>query len=120
MNDVPNPRSRWHWLRILSTTVACLCILGASAAAIVVINRTEPTAQQIETKRKSAALVETVTVERGTYSPRLVVLGTVRPAQDIILSPRVSGQVVELSPKLVPGGDGARRRSFAADRPGRL
>ena len=70
----------------------------------MVINRTEPTAQQIEATRKSAALVETLTVERGTYTPRLVVLGSVEPAQDIILSPRVRGQVLELSPSFVPGG----------------
>ncbi len=46
-----------------------LAILAASAAAIVVINHTEPTAQQINATRKSAALVETVTVQRGTYRP---------------------------------------------------
>jgi RND family efflux transporter MFP subunit len=71
---------------------------------VVVINQTEPTAEQINATRKSAALVETVTVERGTFAPRLVVLGTVQPAQDILLSPRVSGQVIELSPKFTPGG----------------
>ena len=68
------------------------------------INRTQPTAQQIEATRKSAALVETITVQRGTYNPRLVVLGSVEPAQEIVLSPRVSGQVLELSPEFVPGG----------------
>ncbi len=78
--------------------------MGASAAAIVVINRTEPTAQQINTRRKSSALVETVTVRRGVYAPQLVVLGTVRPAQDIVLSPRVRGQVMSLSQKFAPGG----------------
>lgn len=82
----------------------CLSILGASAAAIVVINQTEPTAQQIESTRRSAAIVETITVQRGTYSPRLVVLGSVQAASEIMLSPRVEGQVVELSPKFVPGG----------------
>ena len=70
----------------------------------MVINRTQPTAQQIEATRKSAALVETVTVERGTYAPRLVVLGSVEPAREIVLSPRVSGQVLEISPSFVPGG----------------
>lgn len=104
MNDASKQRPIWRWLRIVSTAIVCLAILGASAAAIVVINRTEPTAQQIETTRKSAALVETVTVERGTFSPRLVVLGTVEPARDIVLSPRVSGQVISLSPRFVPGG----------------
>lgn len=68
------------------------------------INQTEPTAQQIESTRKSAALVETLTVQRGTYRPRLVVLGSVQPARDIILSPRVSGQVLEISSNFAPGG----------------
>jgi RND family efflux transporter MFP subunit len=84
--------------------IVCLAILAASAAAIVWINQTEPTAEQITATRKSAALVETVTIKLGTYAPRLVVLGTVQPAQDIVLSPRVAGQVIEMSPKLVPGG----------------
>ncbi|MCA9211483.1 MAG: efflux RND transporter periplasmic adaptor subunit, partial [Planctomycetales bacterium] len=68
------------------------------------INRTEPTAEQINTRRQSAALVETAQLERGTYSPQLVVLGTVEPAQEIVLSPRIRGQITELSEKFVPGG----------------
>lgn len=104
MDDASRPQRRRSWLGIMGNALACLGILGASAAAIVVINRTEPTAQQIDTKRKSAALVDTVKVQRGTHSPRIVVLGTVQPAQDIMLSPRVRGQVLELSPEFVPGG----------------
>ncbi len=104
MNDASKPRSTRRWLSALGNATICVAVLAASAAAIVVINRSEPTAQQLNTVRKSAALVETVTVERGTYSPHLVALGTVEPAQDIVLSPRVSGQVLELSPEFVPGG----------------
>ncbi|KAA5539573.1 efflux RND transporter periplasmic adaptor subunit [Roseiconus nitratireducens] len=104
MTDAPQSRSSRRWLRVIGNLAACLAILAASAGAIVWINRTEPTAQQIKATRQSSALVETVTVRRGTYSPRLVVLGTVQAAQDITLSPRVSGQVIEMSPKLVPGG----------------
>ncbi len=78
--------------------------MGAATGAIVYINTTEPTAKQTKATRKSAALVETVTVQLGTYSPRIAVLGTVQPAQQIILSPRVSGQVAMLSDKFVPGG----------------
>ncbi len=104
MNGNPTKRSSRRWIRALVSVIVCSCLLGASAAAIVVINRTEPTAQQVEATRKSAALVETVTVQRGTYHPRLVVLGSVEPAQRIVLSPRVSGQVIELSPRFVPGG----------------
>lgn len=104
MSDAEPSRSPWLWLRIIGNLLACLVILGLSAAAIYWINQTEPVAETITATRKSAALVETLSVSRGTYRPRLVVLGTVRPAQDIVLSPRVNGQVLELSPKLVPGG----------------
>lgn len=104
MSDASKQRPKWRWLRILGTTITCLAILGASAAAVVVINKTEPTAQQVNATRKSSALVDTITAERGTYSPQLVVLGTVEPAQDITLGPRISGQVVELSPEFIPGG----------------
>ncbi|MEZ6117433.1 MAG: efflux RND transporter periplasmic adaptor subunit [Pirellulaceae bacterium] len=89
---------------MLVNAIACLAILAASAAAIVIINRTEPTAQIINATRKSAALVETFTAEHGSYSPKLVVLGSVRPAQDILLSPRVRGQVVKISADFIPGG----------------
>lgn len=104
MNDAGKPRSKRRWLSALLNATVCLAILAASAFAIVVINQSEPTAQQINTKRKSAALVETLAVQRGTYAPQLVVLGTVQPAQQIVLSPRVGGQVMELSPEFLPGG----------------
>lgn len=104
MNEAPNQRPQLSWLRFLGNLMLCLLILGAAAAAIVWINKTEPTAQLGGATRKSAALVETITVKRGTYRPRLFVLGTVEPAREIILSPRVSGQVVELSASFVPGG----------------
>lgn len=106
MNEAPaqRPKAIWRWVRIIVSLIACLLILAAAAIAIVVINRTEPVAQKVNASRKSSALVETVIVSRGTYSPRLVVLGAVQAAQDVVLSPRVSGQVLEMSPKLVPGG----------------
>lgn len=103
MNEFQSP-PKWRWFGVVGTLVACVAILSASAAAIVVINRTEPTAKQIKATRKSAALVETMTVKRGTFSPTLRVLGTVQAAQEIVLSPRVSGQVVEVSPQFLPGG----------------
>ncbi|MEW4488156.1 efflux RND transporter periplasmic adaptor subunit [Thalassoglobus sp. JC818] len=104
MNEVATIRPKRLWARVLITGFICLAILGASAAAIVIINQTEPTAQQIEATRKSAALVQTVSVKRGDYSPRLDVLGTVRPAQSIVLSPRISGQITDVARSFVPGG----------------
>jgi len=106
MNDAPAKKSSTALkiLQFLGTAVVCLTILGVSVAAVVVINQTEPKAQQIEATRKSSAIVETVTVEKGSYSPSLQVLGTVQAAREITLSPRVNGQIVAMSPKFVPGG----------------
>lgn len=103
MNE-PQPSRRWRWLGVLATTIACVAIVAASAAAIVVINRTEPTAKQISATRKSSALVETTIVERKDYSPRLSMLGTVLAARDITLGPRISGQVTEVAESFLPGG----------------
>ncbi len=94
----------WIWLKGLASLLVCAAIIGGSIYAVILINRTEPTAQKIDRVRKSSALVETEIVSRGDYSPKLVVLGNVQPAQDITLSPRVSGQVIEVSPGFVPGG----------------
>ncbi|QDT11776.1 efflux RND transporter periplasmic adaptor subunit [Planctomycetes bacterium K23_9] len=103
MSEVAPRTERW-WIRFLTSAVVCLAILGGAVAAIVVINRTEPTAKQINATRKSAALVQTQTAKRGTFSPRLVVLGSIEPAREIVLGPRVRGQVIDLSPSFSPGG----------------
>lgn len=103
MSDATSTGAR-GWLSVILNTIMCFIILGATAAGVWWINRTEPRAEQINHRRKSAALVETITVERKDWSPQLVVLGTVRPAQDIVLSPRVRGQVLSLSQSFVPGG----------------
>ncbi|MEM9366494.1 MAG: efflux RND transporter periplasmic adaptor subunit [Planctomycetota bacterium] len=102
--DRSPPRTQLRWLKALGTLVVCAAILSGAAWAIFEINRTEPTATKIKTTRKSSALVETVIVERGTFAPRLQVLGTVTPARDITLSPRVNGQITSVSENFVPGG----------------
>ncbi|WP_237226090.1 efflux RND transporter periplasmic adaptor subunit [Rubinisphaera sp. JC750] len=104
MTEAVVSKSKWRWLRILGSMIACTGILGGAAAAIYYINTTEPVATQVKSVRKSAALVETTTAERGDYSPQIEVLGTVQAASEVLLSPRVSGQVSSLSQKFVPGG----------------
>lgn len=104
MNQAGQRAPRRKWQGVFLNMLVSLLILAGSAVGVWLIYRTEPTAQQIETKRKSAALVETLTVRRDTFSPQLTVLGTVEPVQDIVLSPQVRGQVVELSPSFLPGG----------------
>lgn len=49
-------------------------------------------------------LVDVVTVDTGTYRPRIEAMGTVEPTQDIILRPRVGGEVMDRSRNFTPGG----------------
>ncbi|TWT68745.1 efflux RND transporter periplasmic adaptor subunit [Crateriforma conspicua] len=104
MSSPPKQQSGWQWFRIIVSVVACAGILAGSVWAVVIINQTEPTAQTINAKRKSSALVETITVHRQTCRPTITVLGNVQSAQEVSLSPRVDGQIVELSPHFIPGG----------------
>jgi RND family efflux transporter MFP subunit len=104
MSDASTDHRPGHVRRIIVSVVACVLLGGAAVGASWLIFASEPTAQQEGATRRSAALVETTTVSRGTYRPQLSVLGLVEPARDVELSPRVSGQVIDLEPSLEPGG----------------
>ncbi|MGM0621522.1 MAG: efflux RND transporter periplasmic adaptor subunit, partial [Bacteroidota bacterium] len=86
------------------TLVISLLILLAGAVVVFVIFRTEPTAQRGGATKETAMLVDVIEVERGNYRPTIISTGSVMPSKDIVLSPRVSGEVMEISPNFTPGG----------------
>src|SRR5210317_1825007 len=49
-------------------------------------------------------LVEVTRGERGTFQPEILVMGTVRPEKEIVLSPRVGGEIVSIPQSFTPGG----------------
>lgn len=100
----PKGSGRAGFVRVIMTILVCLILLAGAAIASYLIFASEPTAEQEGATRRSAALVETVAAERGTFRPRISVLGQVEPAREVMLSPRISGQVVALEAGLVPGG----------------
>lgn len=104
MSDTNKHERSGFVLKIVVSALACLVLLGGAAATSYMIFQTEPTAQREGATKKTAALVETVQAELGTYTPRLRVLGVVEAAQEIDLSPRVGGIVFELDENVVPGG----------------
>lgn len=87
-----------------TTLLICILILLAGGAVTYYIFSTEPTASKGGATKETAMLVEVVPVQRGTYRPTIVATGTVRPAQDIILSPRVSGEIIKRTSAFEPGG----------------
>jgi len=87
-----------------STVVICLAILLLAVLVVSGIFMTEPTAQRSSATKRTAMLVEVTRGEQGSFSPRIVATGTVRPEQEILLSPRVSGQVLAIADRFTPGG----------------
>ena len=84
-------------IHIARTLAICAAIALAATAIIYVIHATEPTAQKSGATRKSAALEEVIYPKRGDYRPDITALGTVEPAREIQLSPRVSGQIISMA-----------------------
>jgi RND family efflux transporter MFP subunit len=87
-----------------TTIVICTVILLLAASVITVIHLTEPKAQRTSASKRTAMLVEVTQGERGTFQPEILAMGTVRPEKEIILSPRVGGEIVSVSPSFTPGG----------------
>lgn len=86
------------------TLLICVIILLAGGAATMIIFSTEPTAKRSGATKETAMLVDVVGVEQGTFNPTIRAMGTVIPSQDIDLSPRVSGEIIERSSSFAPGG----------------
>ncbi|GAA0192461.1 efflux RND transporter periplasmic adaptor subunit [Fulvivirga kasyanovii] len=86
------------------TLIICLGILLAGAIVTAIIFFTEPEAVRSGATKETAMLVDVTEAEYGDFHPTIVTTGTVQPAKDIMLSPRVSGQVTMLSENFVPGG----------------
>jgi len=88
-----------------TTLLICLGLLLGAGAVTVLIFATEPTAERTGATRETAMLVDVTTVHRDTVQPTIEAMGTVRPAQDIILSPRVSGEILRRGEGFTPGGN---------------
>ena len=85
------------------TLIISLAILAGAAAIITLIFSTEPEASRSGATKETAMLVEVIEVEQGNFTPTIQATGTVQPSQDIMLSSRVNGEVVERSEHFVPG-----------------
>lgn len=101
MNDASTRSSARTWQR---TLIVCVTILIVGVAMIAVVFATEPTARRGGAVKQTAMLVDVVTVTRGDHRPTFVAMGTVTAADHVILSPRVSGQVIARDPAFTPGG----------------
>lgn len=86
------------------TILVCAVLLLVGAAILFLIFSTEPVPQRESAVRETAMLVEVSSVESGSFRPLIQATGVVKPAREILLRPRIGGEVVELSEAFVPGG----------------
>lgn len=85
------------------TILISIGILAIAGVVTTLIFFTEPKAQRSGAVKETAMLVDVQLVERGKFQPVIVATGTVQPSRDIMLSPRVSGEVTFQAPGFVPG-----------------
>lgn len=94
-------------VKTMSRSASALSVLVLAllvGASVFLIYGSEPKAERESAVRQAAMLVDVIPVERKTYTPLIAGLGTVTAAQDIELSPRVSGRVESVSDMFIPGG----------------
>jgi len=107
-NDAPQnedgEKSQGRTLGRASTFLIILVIAGIAGALILWTYSSEPEAQREGATKQTAMLVEVEKVRRGNFTPRIEGLGMVEAAQDIMLSPRIDGRVIEIADTFIPGG----------------
>ena len=89
----------------MKTLLLCAALLAIGGVALWVIFNTEPEVRRESAVRETAMLVEVERVETGTFRPEIQAMGTVRAAREVILRPRVGGEVESIADAFVPGGE---------------
>ena len=91
-------------LRAVARGLLALIILGLGIFAALYFNWTEGTVQSGEGEAESARLVEIIRVQPETTRVTVRAMGTVMPAREVVIRPRVSGKIVRQHESFVPGG----------------
>ncbi len=89
--------------RLKRSVLISACILGSGLILLAIIYLTEPGAIREGATKETPMLAETTEAQFGDFRPRLTVMGTVRPAEEIVLRPRVEGTIIERSDSFIPG-----------------
>jgi RND family efflux transporter MFP subunit len=88
---------------MLFTIVLPVLVLAGGAVLAVVLVKTSPKAVPRPPQR-TARLVETTTVQLDAQPTVIRAFGTVQSAREVGVHPRVAGEIIAISPNLIPGG----------------
>ncbi len=98
-----HPRGSRRLWRVLLNICISILVVSAGIAGAAYLNQTAPKPK----KRKPAVtvpLVRTQVVVRGPQQVVVSAMGTVIPARQISLKPRVAGELVDVHPDFIEGG----------------
>ncbi len=90
-----------NWKKTLLISGAIIVVAALLTSLIFL---TEPRATRTGATKQTAMLVDIIEAQKGAFRPSVVAMGTVEPARDIVLSPRVSGEIIKRSQAFTPGG----------------
>jgi len=90
-------------LQLVLKVVLPLAVLAGAGLVALHLMETAPRAERTP-KPRQARLVEIAQVSPGPQTVAVEAWGTVKPAKEVTLRAEVTGAVVEVSDKLVPGG----------------
>ena len=90
-------------LRILFQGALSVLVLAAGAKLAMALIETKPKAQRKPPARE-ARLVEVVPIQFLQHRTVVKAMGTVLPAREVSIRPRVNGEIVRVSEEFVPGG----------------
>ncbi len=94
------------WRRVLRAVAMYLLpvvVIAGGGIGAVRLYQTGPKARQRPPQARDT-LVQVATVSKTSANATVHVMGTVVAAQEVVLQPRVSGEVIRLSSEFVPGG----------------
>lgn len=94
---------RFSKLRMLIKVLLPLIVLGAGIAGATYIKKTAPEPRK-RPPRQTIPLVESLSISRSGEQVVVEAMGTVIPARELVLKPRVSGEVIETHPEFTEGG----------------
>jgi RND family efflux transporter MFP subunit len=98
-NESPSPNRPATLLRLLLP----VALVAIGAVIAMWLMQSGPKAKPRQ-KIRNAVAVDVRPVEFGPKTTTISVMGTVRPKNEVILKPEVSGKIISISEKLVPGG----------------
>ncbi len=102
LNSPTDPPARPGSLKIVARIGLPLLVLAIGAGVAYVLLKTPPKAQR-KAPARQARLVEVQPVRFSRQSTVIQTMGVVQPAREVVLYPRVAGEIVSVSDQFEPG-----------------